>query len=341
MRSYRLSAAMVAAVALIGCGGDGGGGPSNVAPVAKFSIQCNLLACTFTDASTDADGTVDTHAWTFGEAGSGTNTSTLASPAHTYAGAGFYHVTLTVTDNDGTASAVADSLIPVTDVPANINPTANFTFSCTGLDCSFTDASSDADAGDAITSYDWDFGDGSAHATTQNPNHTFTASTPTTEQVTLTVNDTHAGTGSVTKGVPVTPGGLTCGNGTPSSVSCPLTLTSKSTVTVTLTAVSCNANGNTLQITSPITETVFTDGCHQPQGTIYQINGGASFSAGTDLLAEVTSGSTDPTRIPPAVSITGAFPTWTLNFDDGEDPTGPGEPDFNDLVMTVTATVVP
>jgi hypothetical protein len=124
-------------------------------------------------------------------------------------------------------------------------------------------------------------------------------------------------------------------------VSCPLTLTSKSTVTITLTTVSCNANGNTLTITSPITETVFTDGCHTPAGTVYTINGGAAFDAGTDLEATVTSGSTDPARIPPAVSITGTFPTWTLNFDDGEDPTGPGEPDFNDLVITVQATVVP
>jgi len=30
-----------------------------------------------------------------------------------------------------------------------------------------------------------------------------------------------------------------------------------------------------------------------------------------------------------------------LEFDDGEDPTRPGEPDFNDLVLEVNATVVP
>ena len=32
----------------------------------------------------------------------------------------------------------------------------------------------------------------------------------------------------------------------------------------------------------------------------------------------------------------GAYPTWTLAFDDGVG--GPGEPDFDDLVVTVTAT---
>ncbi|MGH7489067.1 MAG: PKD domain-containing protein, partial [bacterium] len=337
MRSYRLPAAALALLAAIGCGGDSG--PSNAAPIAKFSFACTLLDCTFTNASTDADGTVDSYSWTFGDAANGV--STVKDPVYSFAAPGAYHVKLTATDNDGLASAVADSTVTVTDVPNNTNPTANFTFSCTGLDCTFTDASSDPDAGDAITAYDWDFGDGTAHATTQSPTHTFIASSATTEQVTLTVTDTHAGTGAVTKGVPVTPGGATCGNGSTSSVSCPLTLTSKSTVTITLTSVSCNANGNTLKITSPIMETVFTDGCHTAQGTVYTINGGAAFSAGVDLLAEVTSGSTDPNRIPPAVSITGSFPTWTLNFDDGEDPTGPGEPDFNDLVITVNATVVP
>ena len=46
----------------------------------------------------------------------------------------------------------------------------------------------------------------------------------------------------------------------------------------------------------------------------------------------------DPDRIAPALRVTGAYPQWTLEFDDGEDPTGPGEPDFNDIIMTVTAT---
>ncbi len=172
------------------------------------------------------------------------------------------------------------------------------------MDCIFTDGSSDPDAGDAIASWAWNFGEpasGTNTSTLQNPSHSFTASSPTTEQVTLTVTDNNGGSGNVTVSVPVTPGGLTCGNGTPSSVACPLTLTQKSTVTITLTTVSCNANGNTLKITAPITETVFTDGCHTAQGTVYTINGGAAFNAGTDLLAEVTSGSTDPNRIPPAV----------------------------------------
>jgi hypothetical protein len=71
------------------------------------------------------------------------------------------------------------------------------------------------------------------------------------------------------------------------------------------------------------------------------VNGGAAFDAGTDLEAQVTSGSTDPNRIPPAIHVSGTYPHWVLNFDDGEDPTNPGEPDFNDLVLSVDATPSP
>ena len=37
------------------CGGDGNG-PSNAPPAAAFTPTCVLLACTFADSSTDADG---------------------------------------------------------------------------------------------------------------------------------------------------------------------------------------------------------------------------------------------------------------------------------------------
>jgi hypothetical protein len=39
--------------------------------------------------------------------------------------------------------------------------------------------------------------------------------------------------------------------------------------------------------------------------------------------------------------VTGAFPDWTIEFDDGGDPTGAGEPDYNDIVLAVHATAAP
>ena len=47
--------------------------------------------------STDADGSISSHLWDFGDG----TTSTEANPAHVYATPGIYSITLTVTDNDG------------------------------------------------------------------------------------------------------------------------------------------------------------------------------------------------------------------------------------------------
>lgn len=71
--------------------------PANQPPVADFSYTTNGLSVQFTDASHDSDGSIATHAWTFGDGA----TSSDASPSHTYAGGGSYTVSLTVTDNGG------------------------------------------------------------------------------------------------------------------------------------------------------------------------------------------------------------------------------------------------
>ena len=70
---------------------------NNVAPVANFIASVSGLTANFTDASFDADGTVVSRAWNFGD---GTN-STATNPSHTYATAGVYSVVLTATDDTG------------------------------------------------------------------------------------------------------------------------------------------------------------------------------------------------------------------------------------------------
>jgi len=343
MKWYRISATALALIGAVGCGG-GGSGPSNANPVAKFSIQCTLLACTFTDASTD-DGSIASRSWAFGEASSGANnTSTAANPNHTYAADGAYHVTLTVTDNQGASSAVADSVVNVSSTPpANVPPTAAFTSSCSSLDCTFTDGSTDSDG--TIAAWAWDFGEPASGAnntsTSQNPSHSYAATVPDTFAVTLIVTDNAGGKDTVSHDVVVAPP-ASC-----SGASCDLTLQADAHVTITLTSEGCNAAGNTLRITAPVDTTLFTDGCHTPAGTSYQLVGGVAnlFASGTTIVPEVISGSSS-LAFPPTLRLRSGtgYPTWILDFDDGEgcgaaNPTcGGTEPDFNDLVITIQAT---
>ncbi|GLQ87769.1 PKD domain-containing protein [Dyella flagellata] len=72
-------------------------GGGDVPPVANFSDSTNGLTASFTNSSTDSDGTVVSSSWDFGDGSTATDTS----PSHTYAAAGTYNVTLTVTDNGG------------------------------------------------------------------------------------------------------------------------------------------------------------------------------------------------------------------------------------------------
>ncbi len=338
MRSFHRNLLFTVALAWAGgaCGGDNGNNPpDNQAPVADFSFSCTALACTFTDESTDPDGAddIDTYAWDFGDAG----TSAEQSPAHTFAAAGAFDVALTVTDAAGETSTSTQT-VTVSTSTVNLPPTADFTFICNAEECTFTDGSGDTDG--TIASYGWDFGDGTTSAEAS-PVHTYAGLTELTDfDVTLTVTDDDGDTDAITQTVAVAPPAQTvCENPSGDFVECGLTLTNAATVTVTITSLDCTADGNTLVITAPDPdETVFTDGCSQTAGDVFNLNGGAAYTAGTELRAQMISGSDDPDRIAPALRVTGAYPEWTLEFDDGEDPTGPGEPDFNDIVMTVTAT---
>ncbi|MGO4260518.1 M4 family metallopeptidase [Lysobacter sp. TAB13] len=92
-----------------GCGGT----PANTPPVANFTSAVSGLKVTFTDKSTDSDGTIASRSWNFGDG----TTSTATSPSKTYTAAGTYTVTLTVKDDDG-ASHTKTASVTVTAPPS-------------------------------------------------------------------------------------------------------------------------------------------------------------------------------------------------------------------------------
>src|SRR5439155_270799 len=81
----------------------------NQPPTAAFTSSCGGLTCSFTDQSTDPDGSVIGWSWNFGDGA----TSNSRNPSHPYGATGDYTVTLTVTDDAGASSApVTHSVSP-------------------------------------------------------------------------------------------------------------------------------------------------------------------------------------------------------------------------------------
>jgi len=166
--------------AVFGCGG-GESSPtavsSGAAPTANFTSApdgANPLIINFNDTSTPGSAPITSWNWSFGDGG----TSTIQAPTHTYATAGSYTVSLTVTNSVGNNSRTGT----VNPTPAPVAPSANFTararsgpdsLARTGADSLVVDFIDTSTPGSqAISAWAWDFGDGTS-ATTQNPRHTF------------------------------------------------------------------------------------------------------------------------------------------------------------------------
>jgi len=170
-------------------------GPPNESPSAAFTHSCTHLACTFTDASSDTDGTVTAWSWDFGD-----NTSDTAhNPTHTFASGGTYTVTLVATDDDG-ATATTNSDVTVTAPPPNAAPKAWFVVYCNVLRCRISDLSTDADG--SVVGLLWTFGDGTTLIDTPNLNHDYPA--PGTYTVTLRATDDDGATGQASRTFAIT-----------------------------------------------------------------------------------------------------------------------------------------
>jgi PKD repeat protein len=348
MRSIRLAATTVILAAAWSCGGGGNDQSNN--PVAAFDQQCTNLACTFADHSTPTGG-ISTWAWDFGDPTSASNTANIQSPSHTFTAPGTYNVKLTVTDASGASNAKTNS-VAVTGA-ANQPPVASFTLpqGCSaGTPCGFVNTSTDPE-GTALTS-SWDFGDNTAPVTTPDANTTHTFAASGTFNVTLTVTDAGGAVSApVSQTLTVTAktsqGCTTAGK----DVNCNLTIGGGKAVTLKFVMVShdCQFSGNKLTANTPalgqIFQTVFFNLCNRTVGeekVLADATGNPLvLQPGTPITVRFTAGSPGPTDPPagdPGVRVVGNFPNWTLNIDDGGLAGAPGEPDFNDAVVSVVAT---
>ncbi|MHB1491643.1 MAG: PKD domain-containing protein, partial [Cellulomonas sp.] len=165
---------------------------TNAAPTAAFTTSSQFLTLSVDGSgSLDPDGTVAAYEWDFGDGA----TATVPVTQHTYASAGTYTVTLTVTDNDGAVGTMSQTVA----VAQNQAPVASFTPTVAGLSVS-VDGTSSADPEGSLASYSWSFGDGGT-ATGATAQHTFAVAG--TYPVALTVADAQGLTGTATQQVTV------------------------------------------------------------------------------------------------------------------------------------------
>jgi len=171
--------AVIASVALAGCGGgggsssddNGGGGPNsptsaNQAPTARLTLDhasgnAPLTVTASATDSSDADGTIASTTINFGDGGAvfnGTGTT------HTYGTAGTFTVTVTVTDNGGMTATTTKTVTvaSVVSQPANQAPVAQLSVTPTSGPAPLSvsaDASASSDPDGTIASTAIDFGD--------------------------------------------------------------------------------------------------------------------------------------------------------------------------------------
>lgn len=129
---------------------------ANQPPTAQFTARQapNTNAVQFdASGSADADGSIASYSWSFGDGSTGSG----ASPAHTYARPGKYSVKLTVADN-GAAQA---SLTTTVTVDAPPLPNTSWKQYDGKLTIIFS-AGGSTDPDGYIASYRWDFGDGTS-----------------------------------------------------------------------------------------------------------------------------------------------------------------------------------
>jgi PKD repeat protein len=179
---------------------------ANAPPTAVFVVKCAAGICTYdASGSADADGTITSYEWTFGDGATLYQPAGTATATHSYR-TGTFIVQLVVRDTGG-ASATANATVQTVNHP----PVASFGKTCDGLRCTF-DASASADPEGRALRYSWwtNSGNGIVFNGTVITQHTYSA--PGTFLVVLTVFDDAGQTAIVESTIAVQPGAMHVGD---------------------------------------------------------------------------------------------------------------------------------
>ena len=142
----------------------------------------NITQVNFTDQSSFVSDTISEYFWDFGD---DTN-STEQNPIHTFVFNDTYTVTLTVTDSDGTQSTLFTQNLTVLDNSPTAEAGSNQVVDEGSL--VFFDGSSSSSSPDTISTYFWDFGDGT-NSTGALANRTYVNNNTYTVNLTVTDSD--------------------------------------------------------------------------------------------------------------------------------------------------------
>ncbi len=137
----------------------------NLEPVASFTATPDGLQVSVDGTASTDDSAVASYSWSFGDK---TAAATGATATHTYAAAGTYQVTLTVTDDEGAVGTTTQSVTVAAGTPGGQDrpappaaggPVAWYESTVSGMQVNL-DGSGSCDCDNQIVSYQWEFGDG-------------------------------------------------------------------------------------------------------------------------------------------------------------------------------------
>ncbi len=172
---------------------------AGAAPSANFRADtvCQGVATSFINMSTPA--LIDSFLWNFG----GSNTSTLENPTFTFNSPGIHNVTLTVTSG----TICKNSITKPVFVRAGPSVSFNVQQDACVANPYFFSGNVIIDTGDAVTGYNWSFGDGSPNSNQLNTFHTYSSTGNRTVTFTVTTQNgctgVYTGTLSVVSSAPI------------------------------------------------------------------------------------------------------------------------------------------